>query len=85
MDCFVCLSYIFNFQNYGAFLEKDGAGFRGRIKLTNSKNGDIDLTESSWTYQVFSAIFSLDFNISISSKAVTLDFSHSLFLMLVSK
>ncbi|KAL8158433.1 beta-galactosidase 9 [Apium graveolens] len=48
----VLLSETVGLQNYGAFLEKDGAGFRGRIKLTNSKNGDIDLTESSWTYQV---------------------------------
>lgn len=71
MDCFLCLSYIFNFQNYGAFLEKDGAGFRGRIKLTNSKNGDVDLTKSLWTYQVFSEIISLNFDISISSKPVT--------------
>ncbi|KAK3038359.1 hypothetical protein RJ639_031455 [Escallonia herrerae] len=40
-------------QNYGAFIEKDGAGFKGRIKVTGCKNGDIDLTESLWTYQVF--------------------------------
>lgn len=40
-------------QNYGAFMEKDGAGIKGKIKLTGSKNGDVDLTESSWTYQVF--------------------------------
>lgn len=39
-------------QNYGAFLEKDGAGFRGQIKLTGFKNGDIDLSTLSWTYQV---------------------------------
>ncbi|XP_017226065.1 beta-galactosidase 9 isoform X2 [Daucus carota subsp. sativus] len=48
----VLLSETVGLQNYGAFLEKDGAGFKGRIKLTNSKNGDVDLTESSWTYQV---------------------------------
>ncbi|XP_017226067.1 beta-galactosidase 9 isoform X2 [Daucus carota subsp. sativus] len=48
----VLLSETVGLQNYGAFLEKDGAGFKGRIKLTNSKIGDIDLTESSWTYQV---------------------------------
>ncbi|CAH1422410.1 unnamed protein product [Lactuca virosa] len=27
-------------QNYGAFLEKDGAGFQGQITLTGFKNGD---------------------------------------------
>lgn len=39
-------------QNYGAFLEKDGAGIRGNIKLTGFENGDIDLSKSLWTYQV---------------------------------
>ncbi|KAL6191274.1 hypothetical protein ACLB2K_037665 [Fragaria x ananassa] len=39
-------------QNYGAFLEKDGAGFRGHVKLTGFKNGDIDLSTLLWTYQV---------------------------------
>jgi len=39
-------------QNYGAFLERDGAGFKGQIKLTGFKNGDIDLSNLSWTYQV---------------------------------
>lgn len=39
-------------QNYGAFLEKDGAGFKGQVKLTGFKNGEIDLSEYSWTYQV---------------------------------
>ncbi|KFK31082.1 hypothetical protein AALP_AA6G066000 [Arabis alpina] len=39
-------------QNYGAFLEKDGAGFRGKARLTGFKNGDIDLSKLSWTYQV---------------------------------
>lgn len=39
-------------QNYGAFLEKDGAGISGTIKLTGFKNGDIDLSKSLWTYQV---------------------------------
>ncbi|XP_062086470.1 barwin-like [Humulus lupulus] len=38
-------------QNYGVFLEKDGAGFRGQAKLTGFKNGDIDLSKSLWTYQ----------------------------------
>lgn len=39
-------------QNYGAFLEKDGAGFKGQVKLTGFKNGEIDLSEYLWTYQV---------------------------------
>lgn len=39
-------------QNYGAYLEKDGAGIKGKIKLTGFKNGDIDLSKSLWTYQV---------------------------------
>jgi hypothetical protein len=39
-------------KNYGAFLEKDGAGFRGQVKLTGLSNGDTDLTNSLWTYQV---------------------------------
>ncbi|KAH1236768.1 Beta-galactosidase 9 [Glycine max] len=39
-------------QNYGAFLEKDGAGIRGKIKITGFENGDIDLSKSLWTYQV---------------------------------
>lgn len=63
------LSQTVGLQNYGAFLEKDGAGFRGQIKLTGCKNGDIDLTEFMWTYQVglkgeFLKIFSTDDNIS---------------------
>lgn len=46
-------------QNYGAFLEKDGAGFKGQISLTGLKNGDVDLSKSLWTYQVlyYSEIF----------------------------
>ncbi|KZV48454.1 beta-galactosidase 9-like [Dorcoceras hygrometricum] len=46
------LSLTVGLQNYGAFLEKDGAGFRGQIKLTGFKTGDLNLTESMWTYQV---------------------------------
>ncbi|XP_057959150.1 beta-galactosidase 9 [Malania oleifera] len=48
----VLLSQTVGLQNYGAFLEKDGAGFKGQIKLTGFKSGDIDLSESLWTYQV---------------------------------
>ncbi|KAI4385748.1 hypothetical protein MLD38_003741 [Melastoma candidum] len=47
----VLLSQTVGLQNYGAFLERDGAGFRGPAKLTGFKNGDIDLLEMSWTYQ----------------------------------
>jgi hypothetical protein len=39
-------------QNYGAFIEKDGAGIRGTIKLTGFESGNIDLSKSLWTYQV---------------------------------
>ena len=46
-------------KNYGAFLEKDGAGFRGQVKLTGLSNGDIDLTNSLWTYQVMTS-FSIE-------------------------
>ncbi|KAL5542687.1 hypothetical protein UlMin_010397 [Ulmus minor] len=46
------LSQTVGLQNYGAFLEKDGGGFRGQIQLTGFKNGNIDLSKSSWTYQV---------------------------------
>ncbi|OVA12079.1 D-galactoside/L-rhamnose binding SUEL lectin domain [Macleaya cordata] len=46
------LSETVGLQNYGAFLEKDGAGFRGQIKLTGLKNREIDLSKSLWTYQV---------------------------------
>ncbi|XP_038989755.1 beta-galactosidase 15 isoform X2 [Phoenix dactylifera] len=48
----VLLSETVGLQNYGAFLEKDGAGFRGQIKLSGFKNGDIDLSNSLWTYRV---------------------------------
>ncbi|KAJ3701565.1 hypothetical protein LUZ61_005270 [Rhynchospora tenuis] len=46
------LSVTVGLQNYGAFLEKDGAGFRGQIKLTGLKYGDLNISEFSWTYQV---------------------------------
>ncbi|KAH9649784.1 Beta-galactosidase 9 [Citrus sinensis] len=48
----ILLSQTVGLQNYGAFLEKDGAGFRGQVKLTGFKNGDIDLSKILWTYQV---------------------------------
>ncbi|OIW19190.1 hypothetical protein TanjilG_04933 [Lupinus angustifolius] len=48
----ILLSQTVGLQNYGAFLEKDGGGIRGPIKLTGFQNGDIDLSKSSWTYQV---------------------------------
>lgn len=46
------LSQTVGLQNYGAFIEKDGAGFKGQITLTEFKNGDVNLTHSPWTYQV---------------------------------
>ncbi|MCD7464552.1 Beta-galactosidase 9 [Datura stramonium] len=46
------LSETVGLQNYGAFLEKDGAGFKGQMKITGCRNGDINLTTSLWTYQV---------------------------------
>ncbi|KAK2967259.1 hypothetical protein RJ640_012587 [Escallonia rubra] len=46
------LTEIVGLQDFGPFFEKDGGGFKGRIKVTGGKNGDIDLTESSWTYKV---------------------------------
>lgn len=56
-------------QNYGAFLEKDGAGFRGQVKLTGFKNGDIDLSKLLWTYQVYVYNFEVS-ALSISSVIV---------------
>ncbi|KAI3706213.1 hypothetical protein L6452_23807 [Arctium lappa] len=46
------LSETVGLQNYGAFLEKDGAGFKGHITLTGFKKGNVNLTHSPWTYQV---------------------------------
>ncbi|XP_047335148.1 beta-galactosidase 9 [Impatiens glandulifera] len=48
----ILLSETTGLQNYGAFYEKDGAGFKGQIKLTGLLNGDIDISASLWTYQV---------------------------------
>ncbi|XP_010522389.1 PREDICTED: beta-galactosidase 9 [Tarenaya hassleriana] len=48
----ILLTQTVGLQNYGAFLEKDGAGFRGQAKITGFKNGDVDLSKLSWTYQV---------------------------------
>ncbi|KAI7981672.1 Beta-galactosidase 15 [Camellia lanceoleosa] len=48
----VLLSETIGLQNYGAFLEKDGAGFNCPIKLIGFRNGDIDLSNSLWTYQM---------------------------------
>ncbi|XP_020590141.1 beta-galactosidase 15 isoform X2 [Phalaenopsis equestris] len=46
------LSETIGLKNYGAFIEKDGAGFRGPVKLIGFKDGEIDLSSSPWTYQV---------------------------------
>ncbi|KAI8003846.1 Beta-galactosidase 9 [Camellia lanceoleosa] len=61
----VLLSETIGLQNYGAFLEKDGAGFNCPIKLIGFRNGDIDLSNSLWTYQVglkgeFMKIYTID-------------------------
>lgn len=61
------LSLTVGLQNYGAFLERDGGGFRGHIKLTGLSNGDMDLSELFWTYQVglkgeMEEIYTLDGN-----------------------
>ncbi|KAH9680708.1 Beta-galactosidase 9 [Citrus sinensis] len=63
----ILLSQTVGLQNYGTFLEKDGAGFRGQVKLTGFKNGDIDLSKILWTYQVglkgeFQQIYSIEEN-----------------------
>ncbi|BBN02477.1 protein MpGH35.2 [Marchantia polymorpha subsp. ruderalis] len=39
-------------QNYGAFLEKDGAGIKGKVQVTGLGSGVLDLTTSEWVYQV---------------------------------
>ncbi|KAG2726457.1 hypothetical protein I3760_01G114000 [Carya illinoinensis] len=74
----VLLSETVGLQNYGAFLEKDGAGFRGQIKLTGFKNGDIDLSTLSWTYQVglkgeFSSIYTVEENEKAGWSDLTVD------------
>ncbi|KAM7271815.1 hypothetical protein ACFE04_031029 [Oxalis oulophora] len=48
----VLLSETVGFQNYGAFFEQDGGGFRGQVKITGFRNGDVDLRNLFWTYQV---------------------------------
>ncbi|KAG0491081.1 hypothetical protein HPP92_007944 [Vanilla planifolia] len=45
------LSETVGLKNYGAFIEKDGAGFKGPIKLIGFKDGDMDLSTYPWTYQ----------------------------------
>ncbi|KAF5941962.1 hypothetical protein HYC85_019604 [Camellia sinensis] len=44
------LAFASSRKNYGAFLEKDWVGFKCPIKLTGFRNGDIDLSNSLWTY-----------------------------------
>ncbi|CAI0380296.1 unnamed protein product, partial [Linum tenue] len=63
----VLLSQTMGLQNYGAFLERDGAGFRGKTKITGFKDGDIDLSSLFWTHQVglkgeFSKLYSKESN-----------------------
>ncbi|KAM5569594.1 beta-galactosidase 9 [Rosa sericea] len=71
-------------QNYGAFLEKDGAGFRGHVKLTGFKNGDIDLSTLLWTYQVglkgeFFKIYTIEENDKAGWAELSLDADPSTF------
>ncbi|KAL2923335.1 Beta-galactosidase 9 [Bienertia sinuspersici] len=72
------LSLTVGLQNYGAFLEKDGGGFRGQVKLTGLKNGDMDLSKLSWTYQVglkgeMQEIYTLDGNDKAAWVDLTID------------
>ncbi|KAL6011294.1 hypothetical protein ACLOJK_001739 [Asimina triloba] len=46
------LSETVGLQNYGAFLEKDGAGLRGQVKLSGLKGSELNLSMLLWTYQV---------------------------------
>ncbi|KAL3698056.1 hypothetical protein R1sor_012132 [Riccia sorocarpa] len=39
-------------QNYGAFLEKDGAGIKGTVEVRGLPSGTVNLTHSQWVYQV---------------------------------
>ncbi|KAJ8755478.1 hypothetical protein K2173_019276 [Erythroxylum novogranatense] len=48
----VLLTQTVGLQNYGAFLERDGGGIKGHAELTGFRNGDIDLSNLLWTYQV---------------------------------
>ncbi|KAF3456617.1 hypothetical protein FNV43_RR01271 [Rhamnella rubrinervis] len=78
------LSETVGLQNYGALLEKDGAGFRGQIKLTGFRNGDIDLSKSLWTYQVglkgeYLKIYTVEENKKAGWTALTLDADPSIF------
>ncbi|XP_024931807.1 beta-galactosidase 9 isoform X2 [Ziziphus jujuba] len=78
------LSETVGLQNYGAFMERDGGGFRGQIKLTGFRNGDIDLSKSLWTYQVglqgeFLKIYSIEENDKAGWNDLTLDADPSIF------
>lgn len=80
----VLLSQTVGLQNYGAFLEKDGAGFRGKAKLTGLRSGDIDLSKVSWTYQVglkgeFQKIYTIEENEKAGWTDLTLDVLPSTF------
>ena len=68
-------------KNYGAFLEKDGAGFRGQVKLTGLSNGDIDFTNSLWTYQVkVTLAFFIDFSFTLMTWSMHLNLFYIFFL-----
>ncbi|XP_028947706.2 beta-galactosidase 9 isoform X2 [Malus domestica] len=81
----VLLTQTVGLQNYGAFLEKDGAGFRGQIKLTGFKNGDINLSNLLWTYQVglkgeFLKIYTIEENEKASWAEISPDDDPSTFI-----
>ncbi|CAM6119644.1 unnamed protein product [Calypogeia fissa] len=46
------LSMTLGLTNYGAFLEKEGAGIRGTVKVVGLPSGDKDLTSAKWVHQV---------------------------------
>lgn len=80
----VLLSQTVGLQNYGALMEKDGAGFKGRIRLTGFKNGEIDLSAALWTYQVglkgeFLEIYNIDETEKAAWTDLTLDSAPSTF------
>ncbi|KAM7253399.1 hypothetical protein ACFE04_008776 [Oxalis oulophora] len=39
-------------KNYGAFLKQNGGGYRGQVKITGFRNGDVELKILFWTYEV---------------------------------
>lgn len=46
------LSSTVGLQNYGAFLERDGAGLQGEVVITGLASHNLSLTNTEWTYEV---------------------------------